>query len=141
MATNTATRNAHRARQAAKPSKYTHALEQILPVKDRTRLMLLSVLRNRTGLKLQDQFRAQNKDFDWEEFKEQFNVDYGELSAKQLMRLLNDKFGFRTVEEVRAAYLEQSKIRRSRQAQQALDDYNVEELEGADYEEMDEYEE
>ncbi len=138
MAT-TATHNTHRTHKAVKPGKYTNALEQILPVKDRTRLMLLSVLRNRTGLKLQDQFRAQSKDFDWDEFKAQFNADYGECSPKQLMRLLNEKFGFHTVEEVRTAYLEQSKIRRSRQAQQALEDYDVEEEE-TDYDAMDEYE-
>ncbi|MBW4474952.1 MAG: hypothetical protein KME45_31920 [Stenomitos rutilans HA7619-LM2] len=138
MAT-TAPRNTHRTHKAVKPGKYTNALEQILPVKDRTRLMLLSVLRNRTGLKLQDQFRAQSKDFDWDEFKAQFNADYSECSPKQLMRLLNEKFGFHTVEEVRTAYLEQSKIRRSRQAQQVLEDYDVEEKE-TDYDAMDEYE-
>ena len=44
------------------------------------------------------------------------------------MRLLNEKFGFYTVEEVRTAYLEQSKIRRSRQAQQVLEDYDVEDI-------------
>lgn len=61
--------------------------------------MLLSVLRNRTGLKLQDQFRAQGKDFDWDEFKAQFNADYGECRSKQLMQLLNEKFGFHTLKK------------------------------------------
>jgi len=107
----TATRNSRNGR--ANP--YAAALNQVADVKERTKWMLLSVLRQRTGLKLSEAFKLQGMKFDWTEFKAQFNEDYEDLSSKELMAHLRDKFGFKSVDDVRAAFKQQSDIRRSRQ--------------------------
>ncbi|MBD2311232.1 hypothetical protein H6G20_06115 [Desertifilum sp. FACHB-1129] len=104
---------------------YANAIDQVADAKDRTKWMLLSVLKQRTGLKLSDQFKLKGIEFDWTEFKQQFDLDYSHLTSKELFELLRVKFGFKSLDEVRAAFKKQSQIRRDRQRRysEELDDY------------------
>lgn len=115
-------------RNSRKVNLYANAIDQVADVKDRTKWMLLSVLKQRTGLKLSDQFKLNGIEFDWPEFKQQFDLDYGDLSTKELFGLLRTKFGFKSIDEVREAFKKQSQIRRDRQRR-----YEVEHSEELDY--------
>ncbi|WP_155834875.1 hypothetical protein [Leptolyngbya sp. PCC 6406] len=88
----------------------------MVPKTERTRLMLLSVLRQKTGQSLSSKFRYEmNLEFDWSEFKAQFDQDYGELGAKQLLTLLSQYFGISSMAEAEEAFDQQSDRRRQRQ--------------------------
>ncbi len=131
-------RNGRNARNGQASNPYANSIDQIADLKDRTKWMLLSVLRQRTGLKLSEQFKLKGHEFDWTEFKAQFDLDYGEMSSKELFGLLREKFGFKSVEEVRDAFKQQSQIRRDRQRRNEFDDSDHEaDLNQSEFDELD----
>ncbi|KAM3090268.1 hypothetical protein ACKFKG_30215 [Phormidesmis sp. 146-35] len=63
--------------------------------------MVLNTLRELTGHALEIKASSQGKNFDWKKFKVLFERQYGKLDLDELMAEAA-KFGFTSVEEVRA---------------------------------------
>jgi hypothetical protein len=122
----TKTNNRTAVRSNGRTNPYADALDSIPSVDQRIELMEFSVLMQRTGLKMQTKFQSEGETFDWKAFKAQFQADYGDLSRKEILKELKEKFGL-VGEAIREAYKQQSsitrdRVRRSRQAEDAYDD-------------------
>jgi len=119
-------RTAGRSTSNGRMNPYANALDSIPNVDERIEMMEFSVLQQRTGLKMQTKFQSEGNTFDWKAFKVQFRADYGDLSRKEILAELDEKFGLEG-EAIRDAYKQQSQItrdrvRRSRQVEETYDD-------------------
>ena len=97
--------------------------------------MVFNTLQELTGRALEIKASSQKKDFDWQKFKAAFERQYGNLTLDELMAEA-EKFGFATVEAVRAERQKQLanfckrqkayKAALARNQRQADDDYDFE---------------
>jgi hypothetical protein len=97
--------------------------------------MVFNTLQELTGRALEIKASSQDKDFDWQKFKAAFARQYGNLRLDELMAEA-EKFGFTTVEAVRAERQKQLanfykrqkayKAAVARNQRQADDDYDFE---------------
>jgi hypothetical protein len=100
---------------ATKVQAQASVLDNAISFQERQRLTILSVLRNGTGELLAKQARLDEEDFNWDEFKSEFNEEYGELSAKQLLALCKEFLGITNMEGVYKRYQHYQKQYRRRQ--------------------------
>lgn len=83
--------------------QYKKALDNSLSYEEKVRLMTLSVLREESGRETKKRAYYNDKDskFDWKEYNERFNEDYGNCSINELLKLCKEYYGLNNLDEVR----------------------------------------
>jgi len=79
----------------------TGALSQAISHDEKTRLMVLAVLREESGRELQKKARFANEEFDWKSHREEFNNDYGNNTTADLLKLCKYYYGLTNIDAVR----------------------------------------
>jgi hypothetical protein len=94
--------------------QHTPALERVLPYAEKQRLMVLETLREECGRELANDARFNGEEFDWTQFNAEFRRDYAHVSLKQLMAYARNKYGLRTLDDVRDRRASHKKVRSQR---------------------------
>ena len=73
----------------------TKALDRVISIDEKRRLMLIEVLREESGRELEAQARFSNGEieFDWKEHNSQFRIDYADASLKELLEYARKLYG------------------------------------------------
>ncbi|MFB2935561.1 hypothetical protein ACE1B6_09795 [Aerosakkonemataceae cyanobacterium BLCC-F154] len=81
----------------------TKALDRVISIDEKRRLMLIEVLREESGRELEAQARFSNGEveFDWKEHNAQFRIDYADASLKELLEYARKLYGLADIDAVR----------------------------------------
>jgi hypothetical protein len=81
----------------------TKALDRVISIDEKRRLMLIEVLREESGRELEAQARFSNGEieFDWKEHNSQFRIDYADATLKELLEYARRLYGLADINAVR----------------------------------------
>lgn len=81
----------------------TKALDRVISIDEKRRLMLIEVLREESGRELEAQARFSNGkiEFDWKEHNTQFRIDYADATLKELLEYARKLYGLADIDAVR----------------------------------------
>lgn len=81
----------------------TKALDRVISIDEKRRLMLIEVLREESGRELEAQARFSNGEieFDWKEHNAQFRIDYADATLKELLEYARKLYGLADINAVR----------------------------------------
>ena len=79
------------------------ALDRVISIDSKRRLMLIEVLREESGRELEAQARFSNGEieFDWKEHNAQFRIDYADATLKELLDYARELYGLTDMDAVR----------------------------------------
>ena len=79
------------------------ALDRVISIDEKRRLMLIEVLREESGRELEAQARFSNGEieFDWQEHNAQFRIDYADATLKELLEYARKLYGLADIDAVR----------------------------------------
>ncbi len=79
------------------------ALDRVISIDEKRRLMLIEVLREESGRELEAQARFSNGEieFDWKEHNTQFRIDYADATLKELLEYARKLYGLADINAVR----------------------------------------
>jgi hypothetical protein len=79
------------------------ALDRVISIEEKRRLMLIEVLREESGRELEAQARFSNGEveFDWKEHNLQFRIDYANAALKELLDYARELYGLNDIDAVR----------------------------------------
>ena len=80
---------------------YKNALDNSLSYDEKVRLMTLAVLREESGRETQKRCRYADQEFDWKEYNEKFNCDYGNCTQVELLKLCKEYYGLNGIDDIR----------------------------------------
>lgn len=81
----------------------TKALDRVISIDEKRRLMLIEVLRKESGRELEAHARFSNGEieFDWQEHNAKFRIDYADTSLKELLEYAQKLYGLADIDVVR----------------------------------------